>query len=89
MARHAFDTFIPLSSNSEARTRIIFGFFDLLVAVSANGKANGLGGRKLSRLAGWWAFDHSDTGKGFEGGYKSWSRYVMFLTDSEALLTSR
>ena len=33
----------------------------------------GLGGRKLSRLAGWWAFDLSDDGKGFEGGYRSWT----------------
>ncbi|KAB8596118.1 hypothetical protein FH972_025827 [Carpinus fangiana] len=74
MAKHAFDTFIPLSTTSEARTRIVFDFFDLLAAVSANGKTNGLGGRKLSRLAGWWAFEHSDSGKGFDGGYKSWSK---------------
>ncbi|KAI9669402.1 MAG: hypothetical protein M1831_000438 [Alyxoria varia] len=72
MTKHAFDTFIPLSVESEARKNIVFDFFDLLAAISANGKANGLGGRKLSRLAGWWAFEHADTGKGFEGGYQSW-----------------
>lgn len=74
MAKHAFDTLIPLSVESEARKKIIFDFFDLLAAIAANGKSNGLGGRKLSRLAGWWAFEHLDTGKGFDGGYKSWAR---------------
>jgi len=73
MARNAFDTFIPIGAGSEARKNIIFDFFDLLAAVAAHGKLNGMGGRKLSRLAGWWAFEHSDTGKGFEGGYKSWT----------------
>ena len=73
MARNAFHTFIPISVESPARKNIIFDFFDLLAAVAAHGKTNGLGGRKLSRLAGWWAFEHSDDGKGFEGGYKSWT----------------
>ena len=72
MARNAFNTFIPISVDSAARKNIIFDFFDLLAAVAAHGKMNGLGGRKVSRLAGWWAFEHSDDGKGFEGGYKSW-----------------
>lgn len=53
--------------------KIIEHFFDLLAAVAAHGKTNGLGGRKLSRYAGWWAFEHYDTGKGFEAGYKSWA----------------
>jgi hypothetical protein len=78
-AKHAFDTFIPLSVDSEARKQIIFDFFDLLAAVAARGKTNGMGGRKLSRMAGWWAFEHSDDGKGFDGGYKSWERYVFIL----------
>ncbi|KAF2663048.1 hypothetical protein K491DRAFT_616949 [Lophiostoma macrostomum CBS 122681] len=73
-ARHAFDTFIPLSVDSEARKQIIFSFFDLLAAVAARGKTNGMGGRKLSRMAGWWAFEHSDDGKGFDGGYRSWAK---------------
>ena len=73
MAHNAFGTFIPIGAASEARKNIIFDFYDLIAAVAAHGKMNGLGGRKLSRLAGWWAFDHSDDGKGFEGGYKSWS----------------
>lgn len=58
---------------SDARVKIIEHFFDLLAAVAAHGKTNGLGGRKLSRYAGWWAFEHYDTGKGFESGYKSWA----------------
>ncbi|KAF2498476.1 hypothetical protein BU16DRAFT_295577 [Lophium mytilinum] len=73
-ARHAFDTFIPLSVDSEARRQVIVDFFDLLSAIAARGKTNGLGGRKLSRMAGWWAFGHSDDGKGFDGGYKSWEK---------------
>ena len=71
-ARHAFETFIPIAAESPARKNIVVDFFDLLAAVAAHGKTNGMGGRKVSRLAGWWAFDHSDDGKGFEGGYKSW-----------------
>jgi Domain of unknown function (DUF1708) len=62
--------------DSDARTKIIFDFFDLLSAIAAHGKTNGLGGRKLSRMAAWWAFEHSDSGKGFEGGYKGWARYT-------------
>ncbi|KAJ4398562.1 hypothetical protein N0V85_006249 [Neurospora sp. IMI 360204] len=72
MARDSFKTFIPLSVDNRARTEIIFQFFDLLSAVAAHGKMNGFGGRKLSRMAAWWAFEHDDGGQGFEGGYKSW-----------------
>ncbi|KAL2008878.1 hypothetical protein VTN00DRAFT_7072 [Thermoascus crustaceus] len=73
LARDAFSTFIPLSVESDARTKIIFDFFDLLAAIAAHGKSNGLGGRKLSRYAGWWAFEHVDTGNGFEASYKNWT----------------
>ncbi|KAF1932136.1 uncharacterized protein M421DRAFT_416863 [Didymella exigua CBS 183.55] len=73
-ARHAFDTFIPLSVDSEARKRLIFDFFDLLSAVAARGKTNGMGGRKLSRMAGWWAFEFHDDGHGFDGGYRTWEK---------------
>ncbi|GAB7351555.1 hypothetical protein MBLNU459_g2184t1 [Dothideomycetes sp. NU459] len=74
MARNAFNTFLPLSVDSTARMNIIVDFYDLLAAIAAHGKTNGLGGRKLSRMSGWWAFEHSDEGKGFEGGYTSWAR---------------
>jgi len=74
LARHAFDTFIPLSVDCEARKHIIFDFFDLLSAVAARGKTNGMGGRKLSRLAGWWAFEFVEDGKGFDGGYRTWEK---------------
>ncbi|KAF2739160.1 hypothetical protein EJ04DRAFT_354244 [Polyplosphaeria fusca] len=73
-ARHAFDTFIPLSVDSEARKHVIFDFFDLLAAIAARGKTNGMGGRKLSRMAGWWAFEFADDGKGFDGGYRTWEK---------------
>ncbi|KAK6366304.1 multicopy suppressor of a budding defect [Exophiala oligosperma] len=72
--RDAFTTFIPLGADSSARGQIIQDYFDLLAATAAHGKANGLGGHKLSRYAGWWAFEHYDSGKGFETGYKSWAR---------------
>ncbi|KAI2616040.1 DUF1708-domain-containing protein [Hypoxylon sp. NC1633] len=72
MARDSFSTFIPLSVENQARSQIIFNYFDLLSAIAAHGKSNGFGGRKLSRMAAWWAFEHKDTGSGFEGGYKSW-----------------
>ncbi|KAJ4363704.1 hypothetical protein N0V95_001019 [Ascochyta clinopodiicola] len=74
LARHAFDTFVPLSVESDARKRIIFDFFDLLSAVAARGKTNGMGGRKLSRMAGWWAFEFHDDGHGFDGGYRTWEK---------------
>ncbi len=48
-----------------------------MAAVAAHGKSNGLGGRKLSRFAGWWAFEHYDTGKGFDAGYKQWMKYAQ------------
>ncbi|KAF5001116.1 hypothetical protein FDECE_11059 [Fusarium decemcellulare] len=70
----SFKTFIPISVENGARQRIIFDFFDLLAAIAAHGKSNGLGGRKLSRMAAWWAFEHKDTNKGFEGGYEGWLR---------------
>jgi hypothetical protein len=73
-ARDAFKTFIPMSVDSDARVQIIRDFFDLLAAIAAHGKTNGFGGRKLSRFAGWWAFEHHDTGKGFDAGYRSWAR---------------
>jgi hypothetical protein len=65
-----------MSVDSEARKSIIFDFFDLLSAVAARGKSNGMGGRKLSRLAGWWAFEfHEDNiNKGFDGGYRTWEK---------------
>lgn len=74
LAKHAFDTFIPLSVDSAAKRDIIIDFFDLLAAIAASGKINGLSGGKLSRLAGWWAFEFSDSGKGFDGGYRSWEK---------------
>ncbi|KAH6692333.1 hypothetical protein F5X68DRAFT_57742 [Plectosphaerella plurivora] len=74
MARDSFKTFIPLSVENGARSCIIFDFFDLIAAIAAHGKMNGLGGRKLSRMAAWWAFEQKDTGSGFEGGYNAWAK---------------
>jgi hypothetical protein len=75
LARDSFATFIPLSVDSDARSAIIFDFFDLMAAIAARGKTNGLGGRKLSRFAGWWAFAHPGSGgPGFDEGYGSWAK---------------
>lgn len=88
LARHAFATFIPISVESDARTKIIFDFFDLMAAIAAHGKTNGMSGGKLSRLAGWWAFEQIDAGNGFDGGYKSWARSVhLFLGKQTPLIT--
>jgi hypothetical protein len=76
LARDSFKTFIPLSVDNDSRVKIIFDFFDLLAAIAAHSKSNGFGGRKLSRMAAWWAFEPNDNGNGFEGGYKSWLRQV-------------
>ena len=35
MARDSFATFIPISAESEARSNIIFDYFDLLSAIAA------------------------------------------------------
>ena len=72
MDKHAFDTFLPLSTSSNAHRLIVLDFFELLAAVAAHSRTNGLGGRTLSRFAGWWALEHTG-GKGFEPGYKSWA----------------
>ncbi|KAJ3485791.1 hypothetical protein NLG97_g6743 [Lecanicillium saksenae] len=74
LARDSFKTFIPISVESDARQNIIFSFFELVAAIAAHGKTNGLSGVKLSRMAAWWAFEQKDTGDGFDGGYKAWRK---------------
>ena len=86
-APDAFATFIPISIASGARTKIIFDFFEILAAIAAHGKANGLAGRKLSRYAGWWAFEFVDTGSGFEGGYRTWAQYAASINKTWNFLT--
>ncbi|KAK9239079.1 hypothetical protein V1525DRAFT_62260 [Lipomyces kononenkoae] len=54
--QHAFKAIIPVVADSPARSRIIFNFFDLLSAIAAHWKTSGMGGRKIARLAAWWAF---------------------------------
>ncbi|TWU75352.1 hypothetical protein ED733_007014 [Metarhizium rileyi] len=96
MARDSFKTFIPLSVESGARQRIIFDFFELIAAIAAHGKINGFGGHQLPRMVAWWAFEHKDTGSGFDGGYKAWQKaadatthlffaYLRSLTPEEGL----
>ena len=73
-APDSFTRFIHLSAESDARTRIVYDFFDLLTAIAAHSKANGFSGRKLSRYAGWWAFEQKDAGQGFDAAYRNWAR---------------
>lgn len=84
-ARDSFKTFIPISVENGAKQRIIFDFFDLIAAVAAHGKSNGFGGRQLSRMAAWWAFEQKDTGTGFDGGYKAWLRLELHAPPPRAL----
>ncbi|KAI5288194.1 hypothetical protein KEM54_005399 [Ascosphaera aggregata] len=86
LARTAFSTFIPIAVDP-VRATIITDFFDLLASIAAHSKSNGLAGRKLSRYAGWWAFEHVDTSAyvaatssfsahdhsvGFQTNYNNW-----------------
>ncbi|TQV98576.1 morphogenesis protein (Msb1) [Cordyceps javanica] len=74
LGKDSFKTFIPISVDSDSRQHIIFSFFELVAAIAAHGKSNGLSGVKLSRMAAWWAFEQKDTGNGFDGGYKAWKK---------------
>lgn len=76
MDKQAFDTFLPLSTESSAHRVIVLDFFDLLATIAANSRSNGFGGLKLSRYMGWFAFSHT-ANKGFEAGYRSWTTYVL------------
>ncbi|KAK9386480.1 hypothetical protein V1515DRAFT_142834 [Lipomyces mesembrius] len=59
-AQNAFKMIIPVAADSPARSRIIFNFFDLLSALASHWKTSGMGGRKIARLAAWWAFPLSE-----------------------------
>ncbi|KAK9356921.1 hypothetical protein V1523DRAFT_422816 [Lipomyces doorenjongii] len=59
-AQNAFKMIIPVAADSPARSRIIFNFFDLLSALASHWKTSGMAGRKIARLAAWWAFSLSE-----------------------------
>ncbi|KAK9364049.1 hypothetical protein V1504DRAFT_7323 [Lipomyces starkeyi] len=59
-AHNAFKMIIPVAADSPARSRIIFNFFDLLSSLASHWKTSGMGGRKVARLAAWWAFPLSE-----------------------------
>lgn len=73
----SFFTIMPRCVESEFHATIVFDFFDLLASVATHGRKNGLGGRKLSRLAGTWAFDirtpKSEEPTSFADGLAAWS----------------
>ncbi|KAK9321476.1 hypothetical protein V1517DRAFT_171355 [Lipomyces orientalis] len=59
-AQNAFKMIIPVVADSQARSRIIFNFFDLLSAIASHWKTTGMSGRRVARLAAWWAFPLSE-----------------------------
>ncbi|KTW28172.1 hypothetical protein T552_02031 [Pneumocystis carinii B80] len=71
---NAFFDYIPIIVKSRIREKIILGFFDILSAIAAYSKINGLCGDKLSRTAGWWAFNFKNKEQGFHRGYSNWKR---------------
>ncbi len=74
MAFDSFATFIPLSVDSDAKSAIITDFFDLLSAIAAHGKMRQVWRPQALPHGCLWAFEHKETGTGFEGGYKAWLR---------------
>ena len=54
--KKAFLEFMPQCLTSPAHASIVYDFLDLLVSLSANAKENQLSGRKISKMAGIWAF---------------------------------
>ncbi|CCH44462.1 Morphogenesis-related protein MSB1 [Wickerhamomyces ciferrii] len=54
--KKAFLEFMPQCLTSPAHASIVYDFLDLLVSLSANAKENQLSGRKISKMAGLWAF---------------------------------
>ncbi|CAN6674736.1 hypothetical protein TRVA0_063S00188 [Trichomonascus vanleenenianus] len=53
----SFLTVLPKLVDSAAHASIVFHFFDLVTSIATHGRRNGMGPRKLARLAGLWAFD--------------------------------
>ncbi|KAK9459552.1 uncharacterized protein V1516DRAFT_687290 [Lipomyces oligophaga] len=87
MAIDTFSRLIPIVAESSARASIITDFFDLLSAIAAHWKTSGMGGRKLARLAAWWAFpiqddlaefidspDHVPSQGSFNEAYRLWKK---------------
>ncbi|KAK9453977.1 hypothetical protein V1511DRAFT_461427, partial [Dipodascopsis uninucleata] len=77
MDKTAFSTLIPLITESQEKSAIIFLFFDLLSAIAAHWKTSGMSGRKIARMAAIWAFPISDRfdssqTPSFTETYKAW-----------------
>lgn len=81
-------TLLPRCVESPIQQNIIMDFLTLLMKIAEKEKKNGLNGRKLARLAGFWAFDLSppnkETPTNFGEGLACWSvaaeaSYHMFL----------
>lgn len=84
----AFDRILPKIVDSYDHEDIICNFYDLIMALSALERRNGLSGYKLARLAGAWAFEMVNSQKelpaDFSTGLSCWSvaaeaSYHMFL----------
>ncbi|WLF77587.1 multicopy suppressor of a budding defect [Lodderomyces elongisporus] len=55
--KNAFLTIMPKCLSSPAHASIVYDFLDLLLSVIANSQYNYLSGRKVSRMASFWAFN--------------------------------
>lgn len=84
----ALITLLPRCVESPLQQNIILDFLTLLMKIAEKEKKNGLNGRKLARLAGFWAFDlvqpNKETPTSFGEGLACWSvaaeaTYHMFL----------
>jgi len=84
----AFDNILSKSVDSHDHEDIICNFYDLLMALAAYERRNGLNGYKLARLAGAWAFEMVNSQKelpaDFATGLSCWSvaaeaSYHLFL----------
>ncbi|KAK9478088.1 hypothetical protein V1514DRAFT_332188 [Lipomyces japonicus] len=74
----AFDTLIPILCDPD-RAQVISLFFDLLSTIAAHWKSTGMSGRKLAKIAAWWAFpvdssNTADSNASFSNAYKAWTR---------------
>ncbi|ANB13414.1 Msb1p [Sugiyamaella lignohabitans] len=73
----AFVKIVPRCVETGTHGNILFDFFDLLASIVTHGRQNGLVGRKVTRLAGTWAFDIKKPGAkestSFAEGLAAWS----------------
>lgn len=78
--KKAFLEFMPQCLSSPSHASIVYDFLDLIVSIAANAKENQMSGRKISKMAGIWAFQNKSTENNFVDGLQNWlpSANAMF-----------